>query len=48
MSVYANQWRFRSSRGITHSSFYYFHKGSLNANELMKDCTSVNKVKEIV
>ena len=22
MSVYANQWRFRSSRGITHSSFF--------------------------
>ena len=25
MSVYANQWRFRSRRVITHRSFYYFN-----------------------
>ena len=41
MSVYANQWRFRSSRGITHSLFYYFDKGSLNANEMIRQFLDV-------
>ena len=34
LSAYANQWRFRSTRGIVHNSFYYFNKGSLTANEI--------------
>ena len=32
VSVYVNQWRFRSTRGITHNSNFYLNKGSLDSN----------------
>ena len=33
MSVYANQWRSRSIRGIVHNNFFYYTTGSLDTNE---------------
>ena len=41
LSVYANQWRFRSTRGITHNSNFYFNKGSLDSNEITKQSIDV-------
>ena len=41
LSAYANQWRFRSTRGIIHNSFFYFNKGSLTANEIVQQFTDV-------
>ena len=41
LSAYANQWRFRSTRGIVHNSFFYFNKGSLTANEIAQQFTDV-------
>ena len=34
LSVYANQWRFRSIRGVTQKSNFYFNTGSLDSNKI--------------
>ena len=36
LSVYANQWRLRSTKGLIHNSDFYFNKGSLDGNELVR------------
>ena len=36
LSVYANQWRFRSTKGLVHNSDFYFNNGSLCGNELVR------------
>ena len=36
MAVYVNQWRFRSTKSITHNADFYFNKGSLDGNELVR------------
>lgn len=41
LSVYANQWRFCSTRGITHNSDFYFNKWLLNSNEITKQFIDV-------
>ena len=48
LSAYANQWRFRSTRGITHNSCYYFNKGSLTANDIAQQFMDVLTVYENV
>ena len=35
LSVSANQWRFRSTRGLTHNSYYYYNIGSLDGNQIL-------------
>ena len=47
-SAYTNQWRSRSTRGITHNSFYYFNKGSLTANDIALQFMDVLTVYENV
>ena len=32
LSVYANQWRFRSTKCLVHNGEFYYNKGSLNEN----------------
>ena len=39
--VYANQWRFRSTKGLVHNSDFYFNKGSLDVNELVRQFIDV-------
>ena len=41
MMAYANQWRFRSTKGHVHNAFYYFNKGSLTCNDLAEQFTDV-------
>ena len=41
VSVYANQWRFRSTKGLVHNSDFYFNNGSLNGNELVRQFIDV-------
>ena len=48
LSAYANQWRFRSTRGLTHNSVYYFNKGSLTANDIAQQFMDVLTVYENV
>lgn len=35
MVVYANQWPFRSTKKITHNTYFYFNKCSLDDSELV-------------
>ena len=48
MAVYANQWRFRSTKGIIHNGDFYFNKGSLDRNELVKQLIDVLACYEMV
>ena len=41
MTAYANQWRFRSTKGHVHNAFYYFNKGSLTCNDLAEQFIDV-------
>ena len=41
VTAYANQWRFRSTRGDVHNCFYYFNKGSLIANYIASQFVDV-------
>ena len=34
LHVYANQWRFRSTRGIVHSASFYFNPGTLHGEQI--------------
>ena len=40
-SVYENQWRFRSTRGIVHNTFFYFNTGSLDENKITRQFLNV-------
>ena len=41
MSGYANQWKFRSTEGDIHNTFYYFNKGILKCNDISEQCIDV-------
>ena len=41
VAVYANQWRFRSTRGTTHNSNYYYNTGSLDGNTILSQFIDV-------
>ena len=40
-TVYCNQWRFRSTRGVVHNGDFFFNTGSLDANELLRQMMEV-------
>ena len=42
ISVYTNQWRFRSGTGVVLNLFYCFDKGALDINENSKQCINVS------
>ena len=41
ISVYANQWRFRSTRGLSHNSNYYYNTGSLDGDMILSQFIDV-------
>ena len=41
LSVYANQWLFRSTNGVVHNADFYFNTGSLDGNELIRQFIDV-------
>ena len=41
LSVSANQWRFRSTRGLTHNSCYYYNTGTLKGDQIMSQFMDV-------
>ena len=41
LAVYANQWRFRSTRGLTHNSNYYYNTGGLDGNMILSQFIDV-------
>ena len=41
LSVYANQWRFCSTRGIVYNTFFYFNIGSMDTNDITKQFLDV-------
>ena len=40
-TVYANQWRFRSTRNLVHNADFFFNDGSLDGNELIRQMIQV-------
>ena len=48
LSVYANQWRFRSTKGIVHNADFYYNKGSLDGNELIRQYIDVVSCYELI
>ena len=48
IEVYANQWRFRSTRGLTHNSNYYYNTGSLDGNMILSQFIDVITSYEIL
>ena len=47
-SVYANQWRFRSTKGLVHNSNFYIDNGLLNGNELVRQFIDVVTSYELI
>ena len=41
MTAYANQWRFRSTRGDVHNALYYFNKGTFPCNDIVEQLIDV-------
>ena len=39
--VYTNQWRFRSTHNLTHNADFFFHNGSLDGHELIRQLIKV-------
>ena len=48
LAVYANQWRFRSTRGLTRNSNYYYNTGSLDGNMILSQFIDVLTSYEIL
>ena len=48
MSVYANQWRFRSTKGVVHNADFYYNKGSLDGNEIIRQFIDVVSAYELM
>ena len=48
LSVYANQWRFCSTKGIVHNADFYYNKGSLDGNELIRQYIDVVSCYELI
>ena len=40
-TVYANQWRFRSTNNLVHNADFFFNNGSLDGNELIRQMIQV-------
>ena len=41
MAVYANQWRFRLTRGLVYNGDFYYNKGSLDGNKMIRQFIDV-------
>ena len=48
LAVYANQWRFRSTRGLTHNSNYYYNTGGLDGNMILSQFIDVLTTYELL
>ena len=48
LSVSANQWRFRSTKNMSHNSCYYYNTGSLNGNQIMGQFIDVVSTYELL
>ena len=48
VTVYANQWRFRSTKNLVHNADFFFNNGSLDGNELIRQMMLVVMAYEFI